>query len=104
MLKHINKNEFELEVLREEKVVVVDFFAQWCGPCKMLSPILEEVQGEMQNVKIVKLDIDENPETAAKYGVTNIPTIKIFKSGKEVTTKVGFLPKQQLMDMIGKSI
>lgn len=104
MLKHINKNEFELEVLKDEKIVVVDFFAQWCGPCKMLSPVLEEVQEEMKNIKIVKVDIDENPETAAEHGVTNIPTVKIFKNGKEITTRVGFLPKQQLIDMISKTL
>ena len=76
MVKHINQDEFEKEVLNEEGVVVVDFFATWCGPCKMLAPVLDEVQDEMKNVKIVKIDIDENSDKASEYGVKNIPTIK----------------------------
>ena len=104
MVKHINENEFDIEVLKEEGVVVVDFFTTWCGPCKMLAPVLEEVQDEMKNIKIVKIDIDENPNVATEYGVKNIPTIKVFKAGTEVTTNVGFLPKGALVDMIQKSI
>ncbi len=102
MVKHINENEFENEVLKGNGVVVVDFFATWCGPCKMLAPVLEEVQDEMKSVKIVKIDIDQNPDAAAEYGVKNIPTIKIFKDGKELTTNVGFMPKESLKDMIKK--
>lgn len=102
MIKHINENEFNDEVLKEDGVVIVDFFAAWCAPCKMLSPVLEEVQSEMSNVKIVKVDIDENKSLEVEYGVKNIPTIKVFKDGKELTTKVGFLPKASLMDMIEK--
>lgn len=104
MVKHINEKEFNTEVLKEEGVVVVDFFATWCGPCKMLAPVLEEVQDEMNNVKVVKVDIDENPNVATEYAVKNIPTIKIFKNGEEVTTNVGFLPKASLIDMIKKTI
>ena len=104
MVKHINENQFENEVLKEEGIVVVDFFATWCGPCKMLAPVLDEVQGEMKNVKIVKIDIDENSDKAAEYGVKNIPTIKIFKNGEEVTTNVGFLPKESLKEMIEKTL
>lgn len=100
MLKHVNEKEFEIEVLNEDKLVVVDFFATWCGPCKMLAPVLEEIQGEMDNVKIVKVDIDENPNLAAQYGVSNIPTIKLFKNGDAITTKVGFAPKDSLVGMI----
>lgn len=104
MIKHLSEREFNGEVLNKEGVVVVDFFAAWCGPCKMLGPVLEEVQEEMSNVKIVKVDIDENQKIAEEYGVTNIPTIKIFKDGKEITTSVGFLPKASLINMIEKSI
>ena len=104
MVKHINKDEFEKEVINEEGVVVVDFFATWCGPCKMLAPVLDEVQDEMKNVKIVKVDIDENPNVASEYKVKNIPTIKVFKNGEEITTNVGFLPKGALVEMINKSI
>lgn len=104
MVKHINEKEFDVEVLKEDGVVVVDFFATWCGPCKMLGPVLEEVQNEMKNVKIVKIDIDQNPNAATEYGVKNIPTIKVFKNGEEVTTKIGFLPKGALVDMIEKTM
>ena len=104
MVKHINQDEFEKEVINEEGVVVVDFFATWCGPCKMLAPVLDEVQDEMKNVKIVKVDIDENPNVASEYKVKNIPTIKVFKNGEEITTNVGFLPKGALVEMINKSI
>ncbi|MDZ4992553.1 thioredoxin [Clostridium perfringens] len=104
VVKHINENQFENEVLKEEGIVVVDFFATWCGPCKMLAPVLDEVQDEMKNVKIVKIDIDKNSDKAAEYGVKNIPTIKIFKNGEEVTTNVGFLPKELLKEMIEKTL
>ncbi|MBX9137236.1 MULTISPECIES: thioredoxin [unclassified Clostridium] len=104
MIKHINEKEFNMEVLKEEGMVVVDFFATWCGPCKMLAPVLEDVQEEMKNVKIVKVDIDENPNVASEYKVKNIPTIKVFKNGEEITTNVGFLPKGALVEMINKSI
>ncbi|AYE33726.1 thioredoxin [Clostridium septicum] len=104
MVKHINEQEFDLEVLKEKGVVVVDFFATWCGPCKMLAPVLEDVQSEMSDIKIVKINIDENQKAAETYGVTNIPTIKIFKEGKEVTTKVGFQHKDALIQMIKQSM
>lgn len=100
MLKHINQNEFQSEVLDNKGVVVVDFFATWCGPCKMLAPILEELQEELSDVKIVKIDVDENPELANKYGIASIPTIKIFKDGNDVDTKVGFMPKEMLKESI----
>lgn len=104
MIKHINENEFDVEVLKEEGLVVVDFFATWCGPCKMLGPVLEDIQEEMKDVKIVKVDIDENKNAADNYGVKNIPTIKIFKDGKEVTTTVGFSPKEVLVETIKKFV
>lgn len=104
MVKHINQNEFEKEVLNEGGVVVVDFFATWCGPCKMLVPVLDEVQDEIKNIKIVKIDIDKNADKAAEYGVKNIPTIKIFKNGEEITTNVGFVPKNLLKEMIEKTL
>ena len=100
MVKHINQDEFEKEVLNQEGVVVVDFFATWCAPCKMLAPVLEEVASEMGEVKVLKIDVDESPETATKYGVQSIPTIKIFKDGAEVETKVGFMPKDILKEAI----
>ena len=101
-MKIIKESEFINEV--QEGLVLVDFYADWCGPCKMLAPVLEDVQEEMKNVKIVKVDIDENPNVASEYKVKNIPTIKVFKNGEEITTNVGFLPKGALVEMINKSI
>lgn len=100
MVKQINQENFETEVLGHEGVVVVDFFASWCGPCKMLGPVLEDTAEEMQNVKIVKVDIDENNELAKKYSVQSVPTLKIFKNGVEALTKVGFQPKKALTNAI----
>lgn len=104
MVKHINEKEFEDEVLKEKGLVVVDFFANWCRPCSMLAPLLEEIQEEMKNIKIVKVNIDENQKVAKDYRITNIPTIKIFKNGEEYITKTGFLPKESLIEFIEKSI
>ena len=100
MVNHINDSNFNEEVLNAKGVVVVDFFATWCAPCKMLAPVLEEVASEMAEVKVLKVDVDESPETATKYGVQSIPTIKIFKDGAEVETKVGFMPKDVLKEAI----
>ena len=99
-VNHINDSNFNEEVLNAKGVVVVDFFATWCAPCKMLAPVLEEVASEMGEVKVLKIDVDESPETATKYGVQSIPTIKIFKDGAEVETKVGFMPKDILKEAI----
>ena len=100
MVNYINDSNFNEEVLNAKGVVVVDFFATWCAPCKMLAPVLEEVASEMGEVKVLKIDVDESPETATKYGVQSIPTIKIFKDGAEVETKVGFMPKDILKEAI----
>lgn len=84
-------------------VVLADFWATWCGPCKMIAPVLEEIDGEMSDkVKIVKLDVDENQETAGKYGVMSIPTLLLFKDGEIVEQVVGFQPKEALVELINQ--
>lgn len=100
----LKQNMFQEEVLNHEGVVVVDFFATWCAPCKMLAPVLEELQSEMGNVKIVKVDVDDNGELANRYGVQSIPTIKVFKNGAELDTKVGFMPKEVLKELIEEAL
>jgi thioredoxin 1 len=88
-----------------DKVVMIDFWAEWCGPCRMLSPILDQLSEEMDGkVKIVKMNIDENPETPSKFGVRGIPTMLLFKEGKQIATKVGVQPKNALQEWINSSL
>jgi thioredoxin 1 len=96
---------FEADVVNSATPVVVDFWAEWCGPCKMIGPSLEEISATLgPKAKIVKLNVDENPQTAAKFGVRGIPTLMVFKGGKMVSTKVGAAPKTQLQSWIEQSI
>ncbi|MCC6597896.1 MAG: thioredoxin [Alphaproteobacteria bacterium] len=97
----VTDSAFESEVLKSDKPVVVDFWAEWCGPCKVLSPIMDELALEMNDkVKVVKVNIDESPEAPSKYGVRGIPTLMIFKNGQLVDTRVGNMPKSQLSEWI----
>jgi len=94
---HVTDATFEDEVLKASEPVLVDYWAEWCGPCKMIAPILEDVSKDYAGrVKVVKLNIDENPETPPKYGIRGIPTLMLFKSGGVEATKVGALSKSQL--------
>ncbi len=102
---HASDTSFEKDVLKSDRPVVVDFWAEWCGPCKMIAPYLDEIAAELgDKVKIVKVNIDENPLTPTKYGVRGIPTLMVFKNGAAVATKVGALPKRQLQDWIEQSV
>ena len=94
---HTSDADFESDVLKSDKPVLVDYWAEWCGPCKMIAPILDEIAGEYgDKIKICKLDIDANQETPPKYGIRGIPTLMLFKNGEVEATKVGALSKSQL--------
>ena len=97
----VNDDNFEKEVLKAEGPVVVDFWAEWCGPCKALSPVIDEIAQELGGkIKIVKVNIDESPNTPTQYGVRGIPTLMVFKGGQVVDTRVGGMAKGQLTDWI----
>tara|TARA_B100000886_G_C20179062_1_gene389346 strand:- start:249 stop:572 length:324 start_codon:yes stop_codon:yes gene_type:complete len=97
-IKNCNENDFEKEVLKSNLPVIVDFWAEWCGPCKMLTPILEELSHEMKNeINVVKVNLDENQDLAMKYSIRSIPTLLLFKEGNLVDTKVGLLPKSEIV-------
>lgn len=96
----VNSDNFEKEVLQANQTVLVDFFANWCGPCKMLSPIVDEVADEVNNVKVCKVNIDESRDLASKYEIMSIPTLLVFKNGSVVNTSLGLVSKQKILDLI----
>jgi thioredoxin 1 len=101
----VSDANFDAEVLKATGPVVVDFWAEWCGPCKMIGPHLEEIAGAMgDKVKIVKLNVDENPATASKYGIMSIPTLMIFKNGELASRQVGAAPRQKLEQWITAAV
>ena len=99
---NLNDSNFEEQVLKSENLVLCDFWAEWCGPCKQISPILEELSEELKENKITiaKVNIDENPETPSKYGIMSIPTLLLFKEGKLISTQVGLQQKSDLISWI----
>ena len=101
----VTDTSFEADVIKSEKPVLVDFWAEWCGPCVQIAPALEELANEYKDsLTVVKVNIDENPETPAKYGVRGIPTLILFKDGEIAATKVGAAPKRQLSEWISTSL
>ena len=100
----VTDDSFENDVLKSDKPVVVDFWAEWCGPCKQIAPALEEMANEMSDkVVVAKVNIDENPATPGKYGIRGIPTLLLFKDGEIVSQKVGAVPKSQLVEWVQSS-
>ena len=101
----VSDASFDSDVLKSAEPVVVDFWAEWCGPCRMIAPALEEISGQLgDKVKILKLNVDENPNTAAKYGIMSIPTLMLFKNGEIASRQVGAAPKAKLQQWITAAV
>ena len=98
----LTSDNFETEVLNSDKPVLVDFYADWCGPCKMMAPVVDQIAEENEDIKVGKINVDDEQDLAAKYGVMSIPTIGFFKNGDIVEKSVGAKPKSELLKMIGK--
>ena len=98
----ISKENFQNEVLNSDKTVLLDFYADWCGPCLMVGPIVSEIAEERSDVKVGKINVDEQPELAAQFGVSSIPTVILFKNGEPVRGSVGYVPKERLEAMLNE--
>ncbi len=96
----ITKENFETEVINSDKPVLLDFYADWCGPCRMVGPIISEIAEERSDIKVGKINVDEQSELAAKFGVMSIPMLAVIKDGKTVNTSVGAKPKEQILDLL----
>lgn len=97
---YINKNNFQKEVLESEKPVLLDFFASWCGPCKMVSPVLDEIAEERPDVKVCKIDIDQEPELVKQYRIVTVPTLMVLERGKIIEQAKGAWPKDKILEML----
>ena len=97
---HINKENFHNEVLNSDRPVLLDFFASWCGPCRMVGPILDEIAQEREDIKVCKVDFDEQPELASRYRIMSVPTLMVLKDGQVVDQSIGAKPKHQILAMV----
>ena len=102
MVTVITKDNFQAEVLQSDKPVLVDFWASWCGPCKMLSPVVDQIADENPDIKVGKINVDDEPELAGQFGVMSIPTLLVFKDGQVAGQSVGVRPKASILEMLGK--
>ena len=100
MTLKVTKENFKQEVINTDKPVLVDFYATWCGPCKMLSPVIEQISNERSDIKVVKIDVDEQVELARQFGIMSIPTIMVIKDGKVASTTLGFKSKEAILAML----
>ena len=96
----VTKENFQSEVLQSNKTVLIDFWAQWCGPCRMLSPVVDEIANEQTQIKVCKINVDNEPELATQFGVMSIPTLVVIKDGKVVNQSVGAQPKENILTMV----
>jgi thioredoxin 1 len=101
MVNVITNENFETEVIKSDKPVLIDFWASWCGPCRMLSPVIDKIAEERADIKVCKVNVDEQPELAQKFGVMSIPTVAAIKNGKVVNQSVGVRPKEAILAMLG---
>ena len=97
---HINKDNFHKEVINSDRPVLLDFFASWCGPCRMVGPIMDEIAEEREDIKVCKVDIDEQPELASRYRIMSVPTLMVLKDGQVVDQSIGAKPKHQILAMV----
>ena len=97
---HLTKENFEQEVLRSDKAVLVDFFATWCGPCRMVAPIVEQIAAEREDILVGKVNVDEEMELAVKFGIISIPTLIVMKNGEVANKAVGYMPKEEILKLL----